>query len=139
MKVVIDTNVLIAVLTKPRGSSARVLRAWRRGDLDIVCSEATLREACAVLDAEWLARLATQQEIDALLAELRARCVPVRAAPISDLPLKDGGDLRLVEAAIAGGASYVVTSDRELLLMRGYGRVEFVTPAELLRLLQSRE
>ena len=136
MRVAIDTNVLIAALTKPRGSGARILRAWREGELEIVCSEATLREAKAVVDSEWLARLTARSEIERLLAELRARGVRVRPSPISDLPLKDEGDLRLVEAAVAGDASYVVTSDRELLLKRGHGSVEFVTPSELLRLLK---
>jgi len=49
--------------------------------------------------------------------------------------LKDAGDLRLVEAAVAGGARYIVTTDREFLRARGYADVEFVTPAEFERLL----
>ncbi|MDI6858009.1 MAG: putative toxin-antitoxin system toxin component, PIN family [Dehalococcoidia bacterium] len=138
MRVAIDTNVLIAALTKPRGSGARILRAWREGELEIVCSEATLREVKAVLDSEWLARMTPRGEIERLLSELRTKGVRVRPAPISDLRLKDEGDLRLVEAAVAGDASYVVTSDRELLLKRGYGSVEFVTPSELLGMLKRR-
>jgi predicted nucleic acid-binding protein len=60
----------------------------------------------------------------------------VRPESISDLPLKDEGDLRLVEAAVSGGASYLITSDREVLLQRGYAQVEFVTPVEFVRLLR---
>lgn len=138
MRIAIDTNVLIAALAKPRGSGARVLRAWREGELEIVCSEATLWEAKAVLDSEWLARITPGGEIERLLSELRAKGVRVRPSPILDLGLKDEGDLRLVEAAAAGGASYVVTSDRELLLKRGYASVEFVTPSELLGMLKRR-
>ena len=40
----------------------------------------------------------------------------------------------MVEAAVAGGARYIVTTDREFLSQRGYGDVEFVTPAEFTRL-----
>ena len=36
-----------------------------------------------------------------------------------------------------GNATYVVTADQEVLRYRGYGGTEFVTPAELLRLLAS--
>jgi putative PIN family toxin of toxin-antitoxin system len=137
VRVVIDTNVFVGALTMPSGSGARILRAWRRGELDVVCSEATLREAEAVLGSAWLARMATGKKVAELLQELRARAVLVRPATISDLPLKDEGDLHLVEAAAAGGASYLVTSDRELLQKRGYGRVEFVTPSEFLRALKN--
>ena len=44
--------------------------------------------------------------------------------------MKDEGDRRLVEASVAGGARYVVTTDREFLSQRRYGEVEFVTPGE---------
>lgn len=138
MRVAIDTNVFIGALTMPSGNGARILRTWRRGCLDVVCSEATLREAEAVLGSAWLARLATRSKVEELLRELRARAVLVRAEPVSDIRLKDEGDLRLVEAAVAGGASYLVTSDRELLRQRGYREVQFVTPTELLRALKHR-
>lgn len=135
MRIVIDTNVLIAALTKPRGSAARILRLWREGRIQLVTSQATLREARLVLDAPWLARLSSGGAVRDLLDELRARSLRVRPAPIADLPLRDEGDLRLVEAAVAGGAGYLVTADRELLHRRGYAGTEFVTPGEFLKLL----
>jgi putative PIN family toxin of toxin-antitoxin system len=135
MRVVIDTNALIAALTKPRGSAAKVVRAWRERRVELVSSEETLREARLVLGAPWLARLASRSEIERLLRELRARSVVVRPQPIHDLLLKDEGDLRLVEAAVAGRAAYLVTADRELLSQRGYGPTEFVTSVEMARLL----
>ncbi len=133
MRIAIDTNVLIAALTAPRSNGARVLRAWRQGQFEVVSSKATLREAELVLDAGWLSRLATDQQVKGLLSELRERTVMVRPQHISDIPLKDEGDLRLVEAAVAGGAAYLVTTDRELLRQRGYAETEFVTPAEFVR------
>lgn len=57
-------------------------------------------------------------------------------APIlSELTLRDAGDRRPVEAAHAGKARHLVTSDREVLRMRGYAGVEFVTSGEFLRVL----
>jgi putative PIN family toxin of toxin-antitoxin system len=137
VRIVIDTNVLIAALTEPKSNGARVLRAWREGQFEVVSSKATLREAELVLDAGWLSRLTTDQQVKGLLNELRERTVMVQPRPISDMPLKDEGDQRLVEAAVAGGAAYLVTTDRELLLQRGYAGTEFVTPAEFLRALGS--
>ena len=133
MRVVIDTNVLIAALTKPRGSAGRVVRAWREGEIEVVTSDATVKEAELVINATWLARLSSQREVEMLLAELRTRAVRVRGRAVSNIRLKDQGDLRLVEAALAGDADYLVTADRELLLQQGYGSTRFVTPAELLK------
>lgn len=135
MRIAIDTNVLIASLTKARGAGARVVRAWLDGRFEVVSSEATLREARLVVDSRWVRRMVPKERVDALLQHLEMRSVRVRGARIKGLPLKDKGDRRLVEAAVEGQAAYLVTADRELLRYRGYGGTEFVTPTEILRCL----
>ena len=138
LRAIVDTNLLVGALARPGGSSARILDHWRAGDFEHVASSATLREAELVVGARWVARIADAGARDALLAELRERSVMVDAPVLDELTLKDAGDRRLVEAAHAGGAGYLVTADREVLLMRGYGAVEFVTSGEFLRALSSR-
>ena len=131
MRIAIDTNVLIAALTKSAGRSARIIAAWLDGEIDVVVSEATVREAELVLGGGWLARLAGRERVESLLESLRTRTLWVTpAVPLADLSLKDEGDARMLEAALAGGASHIVTTDREFLSQRGYGGVEFVTPGE---------
>lgn len=131
MRIAIDTNVLIAALTRPRGTSARIVDAWRDGRLEAVASDATIREAELVLGGGWLGRLVSREAVESLLEALRTRSVYIeRPEPIRDLRLKDEGDLRLVEAAVGAGARYIVTTDREFLSQRGYDAVEFVTPGE---------
>ena len=137
-RAIVDTNLLVGALARPDGSAARILDRWRAGAFEHVASAATLREAELVVGARWVARIADARARDALLAELRANSVLVDAPAITGLTLKDAGDRRLVEAAQAGGARHLVTADREVLLMRGYGAVEFVTAGEFLRALGER-
>lgn len=135
VRIAIDTNVLIAALTRPSGRSARVVQAWLEGDIEVVASEATVREADLVLGGGWLGRLSSRERVAGLLEALRTRTVWVAAPePIAELHMKDEGDLRMVETAVTGVASYIVTTDREFLSHRGYGSVEFMTPAEWWRL-----
>ncbi len=135
VRILIDTNVLIAALTNRGGSSARIVRAWRDGRVEVVASEITLREAELVLGGGWLARMTSQEAVSDLLEDLRSRTVWVaQAEEIPHLPLKDEGDRRLVEAAVAGGAAYIVTTDREFLSHRGYRNVEFITPEDFRRI-----
>lgn len=134
MRIVIDTNLLIAALMRPQGKSARIVRDWLDGRLEVVTSPATIREAELVLGGRWLARLLSTETVESLLEALRTRSVVIEdPPPIRELSLKDEGDLRLVEAAVAGGAQYVVTTDREFLSQRGYAEVEFVMPGEFER------
>ncbi len=131
LRIAIDTNLLIAALTKAGGASALIVKAWLDGEIEVVASEATLREAELVLGGGWLARITSWERVDRLLEDLRTRSILVDPKTrITDLPLKDPGDLRMLEAALEGGARYVVTTDREFLSHRGYGPVEFVTPRE---------
>ncbi len=138
LRAIVDTNLLVGALARPDGSSARILEHWRAGGFEHVASGPTLREAELVVGAGWVARIADRGARDALLAELRARSMVVEAPVLEELTLKDAGDRRLVEAAHAAGARYLVTADREVLLMRGYGAVEFVTPGEFLAALGAR-
>ena len=133
MRIVLDTSVLIAALTKPDGAAGRNVAAWRDGDIDVVSSAATLREAELIAGARWVERIADRDAARDLLRDLRERSVRVRPRRIDHLSLKDEGDLRLVEAAVAGGASFLITADREVLRARAYGPCEFVTPAEFWR------
>ncbi len=138
LRAIVDTNLLVGALARPDGSAARILDHWRAGDFEHVASTATLREAELVVGARWVARIADSRARDALLAELRERSILVDAPVLDELTLKDAGDRRLVEAAHTGEASFLVTADREVLLARGYGAVQFVTAAEFLRALTAR-
>lgn len=135
MRAIIDTNLLVGALARRGGAACRVLEQWRARAFEHVASEATLREAELVVGGRWLERLVATRVRDDLLAELRARSIVVEAPILGQLTLKDAGDRRLVEAAHAGKARYLVTSDREVLRMWGYGGVEFVTAGEFLRAL----
>ena len=138
LRAIVDTNLLVGALARPDGSAARIRDRWRAGAFEHVASQATLRAAELVVGARWGARIADSRARDALLAELREHSVRGDAPVLDELTLKDAGDRRLVEAAHAGGASYLVTADREVLLARGYGAVEFVTAGEFLRALAAR-
>jgi len=136
VRIALDTNLLIAALMRPHGTSARIVEAWLEGRIEVVASEATAREAELVLGGGWLERMTSRDAVGNLLSALRERTVWVdNPPPVADLALKGEGDRRLVETAAAGGARYIVTTDREFLSHRGYGGVEFVTPSELLAIL----
>ena len=135
MRAIIDTNLLVGALARRGGTADRILELWRVGAFEHIASEVTLREAELVVGARWVERLGGKKERDDLLAELRDRSIIVDAPILEGLTLKDAGDRRLVEAAHAGGARYLVTADREVLRMWGYGGVEFVTSSEFLRAL----
>ena len=77
MRIAIDTNVLIAAVTRPGGTSARIVQTWLDARLEVVASTATIREVELVLGAGWLARMVSPEVIEVLLEALRTGSVVI--------------------------------------------------------------
>lgn len=138
MRAVVDTNILIRALIKPRGTVGPVLTQLAAGKYVIVYSEPILDELIAKLV---LPRIRNKYAIDdqtiettvALLA-LRGELVyPTRQVKVC----RDPHDDMLIEAALAGNAAYVVTGDEDLLVLKKYETVRMVTPRAFLAALQN--
>lgn len=139
MRAAVDTNILIRALIKPRGTVGPVLTQLAEGKYVIVYSEPMLDELIAKLV---LPRIRNKYAIDdpaiettvALLA-LRGELVyPTRRVKVC----RDPHDDMLIEAALAGNATYVVTGDEDLLVLKKYATVRMVTPRAFLAALQNR-
>jgi len=57
------------------GACVRVLRAWREWRLEVMASEATLREAELVLGGGWPAGMMSREDVGSLLEALRSQSV----------------------------------------------------------------
>ena len=136
MRAVLDTNILLRALIKPQGTVGPILRRLRNGDYLAIYSEPILDELLAKLA---LPRLRdkyhltdeTTTDLLALLA-LRGELVrPERKVRVC----RDHDDDKFIEAALAGGAEYVVTGDEDLLSLKKLESVRFVTPRTFLEAL----
>lgn len=138
MRAVVDTNILIRALIKPRGTVGPVLGHLAQAKYVIIYSEPMLDELIAKLV---LPRIRIKYAIDdqtvettvALLA-LRGELVhPTRRVKVC----RDPQDDMLIEAALAGNAEYLVTGDEDLLVLKKYETVRIVTPRVFLAALQN--
>ena len=127
MRAVVDTNILIRALIKPQGTVGPILRRLREGDYTIIYSEPVLDE---LLEKLRLPRIRVKYHLDesviedvlallALRGELVNPAQPVRVC-------RDPDDDRLIEAALAGNAEYIVTSDEDLLVLKKFERIRIV-------------
>jgi putative PIN family toxin of toxin-antitoxin system len=113
LRVVFDTNVLVAAFVFPGGQGEAALRRIVEERDELVLSKPILDELLGVLarkfsrDAEELARIAV------FLGELAATVRPARRLKV----LKDDPDNRILECAVAGRAEVIVTGDRALLAL----------------------
>jgi len=133
MRAVIDTNILIRALIKPRGTVGPVISRLRNGDYTLVYSTPLLDELIEKLALPRIRhkyRLGAN-EIEALVSLIALRgafVMPDRKVTVC----RDPDDDMFIEAALAGMAGYVVTGDKDLLTLKKFETVRFVSPRAFL-------
>ncbi len=135
MRAVIDTNVILAGLRSSRGSSHAVLRAMRNDRFTAVVTPATMLEYEDVLRRPALlphfSRSEVEQFLDWFVFKASRHTVYFRWRP----SLPNAGDEHILEAAIAGGASHIVTFNVKDLAAAATLGISVVQPAAFLSLL----
>lgn len=128
MRVVFDTNVLVAALVFPGGQGDAALRRVVEGRDPLVLSRAILGELLEVLgrkfarDAEELAHVAV------FVSDLATVVAPKRRLRV----VKDDPDNRILECALAGKAQAIVTGDKGLLALKSFEGIPLMTLASYL-------
>jgi len=128
MRVVFDTNVLVAALVFPGGQGDAALRRVIEGTDQLVLSRAILDELLEVLgrkfarDAEELAHVAV------FVSDLATVVAPKRRLRV----VKDDPDNRILECALAGKAQAIVTGDKGLLALKSFEGIPLMTLASYL-------
>ena len=133
MRVILDTNVLLAALISPHAPPDDIYRAWRGKRFDLVTSVVQLDE---------LRRVSRYPKLKAILPAHRIGTMvnnPQRAIVLETLPalpagvvVNDPNDVFLVAMAVASGADFLVTGDRKagLLSLKSVGRTRILTPVQ---------
>jgi putative PIN family toxin of toxin-antitoxin system len=126
-RIVVDSNVYISALVFG-GVPQRVFDIIQSQGHGLCISQPIMDEVAGVLvrKFDW-----TQAELDAFLPPLWQRCMvvaPTAAVKICD----DPDDNRILECALASGASFIVTGDDDLLRLVIFASAVIVTPRAFL-------
>lgn len=129
LRVVLDTSVFAAGLAQQGPGSLKIINAWLANELELVTSESILAELRAVLrDVLKVAPEAISRW------ENRARRLATVVEPQETIAdCRDPADNKVLEAAIAGKANYIVTFDDDLWKMSPYRDVAIMTVRDFLR------
>ena len=136
-RVTVDTNVFVSGSIVRGGTPFQLLEAWRHGMFTLVISEAQRSELSDVLGRP---PIVERLRVTGQRAEELLRLIDKRARRISSqrqLPLvvRDPKDEPILAAALGGQADYLVTGDKDLLVLAGdprLGTLRIVTAADFL-------
>ena len=140
MRVVVDTNVLVAGLIGKKGPNREVLRLCLKGVLQPFVGNALYLEYQDLLNREHIQALCNQTSVSLMefLDGFADACTAVDARYLWRPNLKDEADNHLIELAIAAHASFIITNNVSDFANAELKRVGFevVTPEQILRLLK---
>jgi len=140
VEVVLDTNVAVSAAINPKGPPAQIIKAWRAQSFTWVTSESLLTELDRTLRAPRLRRYIvwSDDELNELLAAVRQLARIASPTRTIDIITSDPADNRVLEAAVAGGAEYIVSGDQALLELGAFEGIRIVTPARFTAILAER-
>lgn len=128
MKVVFDTNVLIAAFVA-EGVCAKLLRRARKGQVSLITSPFILQEFQDTLSKKFSA---TRREIqDALQVVMDAVQITVQPSQAVTGVCRDPDDDRVLECALAAQAEFLVTGNEDLLVLKKFKGIRIITPRDL--------
>jgi putative PIN family toxin of toxin-antitoxin system len=129
LKIVLDTNVLVAGLLSPFGPCGDIVRMVSSGELTLCFDARILSEYREVLMRPKF-RFA-EDEIDAMMDFIAMRGQTVAPSPLPK-PLPDPDDEPFLEVAIAGRVACLVTGNRAHFPGRRRQGVKVLSPREFL-------
>ena len=139
MRVVIDTNVIVAALRSSVGASYAILQRVYVRTIVPLLSVPLLMEYESVLKRPGLLPHLSERDIDTVLDQFASRAIEQKVYFAWRPFLPDPDDDMLVELAIAGSASYIVTSNiRDFVPARSLG-LRIATPRDFISEVKSYE
>src|SRR3970282_1400337 len=128
MKVVFDSNILIAALLFPGGRAEAAVANILDGVDDLVISRPIIQDILSVLAAKFSRDKEELSRVAVVLGEMGQIVEPSRRLSV----LRDEPDNRILECAIEGKADVIVTGDKAMLAIGEYGGIRLITLAEYL-------
>ena len=127
MKVIIDTNVLISGIFFG-GPPAKILEAWRGGELQSVVSPEILEEYYEV--CERISVRYPDIDIAPILVLIARNSQVVESPPLAEQVSRDVDDDKFIACAIASNTRIIISGDNDLLTVSGYESIQVVKPRD---------
>lgn len=125
--VILDTNILLSYVVWPGATIIKTVEFTFGPKAQLLISHATYDEAQRKL-AQFIARgVVAPERVEVLLAMLNesAEWVPI----LQHVQLcRDPKDDKFLSLAMNGQADYIVTGDKDLLVLKKVGRTKIITP-----------
>lgn len=141
LRVVIDTNLFISAAIVPQSPPDKLVKSWLKKFFILLTSYEQLEEIQEVSQRKKLKRrrLFTRR-VTELIENIEFVAETVDAMAEENLPLhgRHPGDDFLIACALGGNADYLITGDKDLLVLNGepaLGKLKIISVKNFLKLI----
>jgi putative PIN family toxin of toxin-antitoxin system len=138
VRVVIDTNVVVAALRSRRGASFRLLQRLSSGQFHPVISPPLCLEYEEVFHRPGLLPGYSREDLNDFLDYFLSESVECRVYYLWRPHLQDPKDDLVLEVALAGSAQFIITHNTRHFRSVDSLNIESVTPDQFLSILDTR-
>lgn len=125
MRVVLDTNIFYSAILF-RGNPRLILDGAIEEKFEIVSSPVLMAELFDALSRKSLLSLNDLQLIEKEIGEV----VEIVRPRQNIEAVRDPDDNRVLEAAVEGKCDYIVTGDKDLLVLKKFKKILIISPSE---------
>lgn len=130
MKIVLDTNVFVSGIFWG-GVPAKILSLWQHKKITLCLTPIILQEY------ERITELLSEEYPDVDVQSFR-ELISMQDKIFPDIVLpepvcRDKDDDKFIACALSAGARYIVTGDKDLLVLETYHHIDIVTPKNFLQ------
>ncbi len=130
VKVVPDTNILVSSLVFG-GEPEKILFLIQRKKIIGVTSKVLVAELCEILLKKFNFSKERVLQLEHKMRKSFQVVYPRKTISVS----RDPDDNRVLEAAVEGSCNFIVTGDKDLLILKKYKKVTVLTPSEFLKVI----
>ena len=120
LRVVLDSNVILSGLMSPKGTTGKIIQAWKDNRLTLLICEAQLEEIKRVLAYPKIQKRLnwSTEKINLFVKLLAYRSEYLDISGVKAYVPQDADDEMLLATLIAANADYLVSGDSDLLDLR---------------------
>ena len=128
--IVIDSNVWISALIFG-GNPEKILKLFIDNKVEVVMSEEIITELRRIIINKFPLFV---NSLNLLEASLRKDTVFVQLGSMTIDASRDVDDNRIIETAYIGKAKYIISGDKDLLVLKKYEDIKILNPGDFLKI-----
>ena len=132
MRVVADTNIIVSAIFF-KGKPRKFLQEWFSNKFEVICSEEIYYEYIATI--EKIAEKYKEEIKNEILPVLHDKLIFVKNR-FNNKYSRDPDDDKFINCARSADAYYIVSGDKDLLVLEKIDKIKIVTVSEFLQILE---